>query len=166
MKKKQSVTIVEKGAGAIVSVVGDTYRMAITGKQTNGDFALIDMLVPPGGGPGPHAHPAFHETFYVQQGEVQINSEEGTYIAKEGTVIHIPKGGMVHSFKNNTDKLTRLLCIVVPAGLEEFFMEFGKPVAANTFLPPAMDEQTIKTLEALAAKYGMQTFPPDYLDKK
>ena len=44
--------------GQSLSVVGDTYRILMTGKQTGGEFAVIDMLIPPEGGPGPHAHAA------------------------------------------------------------------------------------------------------------
>ena len=45
--------------GKTVSVVGDTYRILISGKDTGGASATIDMLIPPGGGPGPHAHADF-----------------------------------------------------------------------------------------------------------
>ncbi|GAB3641331.1 hypothetical protein [Spirosoma arcticum] len=34
--------------GQILSVVGDTYRLVVTGEQTGGDYAMIEMLVPPG----------------------------------------------------------------------------------------------------------------------
>ncbi|WP_262895697.1 hypothetical protein [Pedobacter endophyticus] len=33
-----------KSQGSHLSVVGDTYRIIIPGKQTNGEFAIIDML--------------------------------------------------------------------------------------------------------------------------
>ncbi len=38
--------------GQDLSVVGDNYRLLITGKETDNAFAVIDMLIPPGGGPG------------------------------------------------------------------------------------------------------------------
>lgn len=50
-------------AGQSVSVVGDTYRILISGKETNGAFATIDMLIPPNGGPGPHAHATCRNPF-------------------------------------------------------------------------------------------------------
>lgn len=152
--------------GQIVSVVGDTYRILVTGKETGGAFATIDMLVPPNGGPGPHAHADFQETFYVIDGEIEVRSEAGTYTAQKGAYVVIPKGGIVHQFKNKTDNLAHLLCVVVPAGLEEMFIEIGKPVAEGEFLPPPpMDPEGIKQLIAIAEKYGQKVFPPDYLDK-
>lgn len=151
--------------GVTVSVVGDTYRILISGEQTQGAFACIDMLIPPGGGPGPHAHADFEESFYVVAGSVEVKSEFGTYTASKGSFINIPKGGMVHGFKNTTEELAHLLCTVVPAGLEAFFVEIGQPVKLNEFLPPPhMDETTVKKLQAIAEKYGQKVFPPDYLD--
>ena len=151
--------------GRIVSVVGDTYRILVTGKQTGNSFATIDMLVPPGGGPGPHAHPDFEETFYVVDGEIEVKSEAGTYIAKKGSYVVVPKGGVVHSFKNKSNQIAHLLCTVVPSGLEELFIEIGQPVAAGEFLPPPhMDPESIKKLIAIAEKYNQKVFPPDYLD--
>jgi hypothetical protein len=51
--------------GISLAVVGDSYRTVISGKDTGGAYAVIEMLIPPGGGPGPHAHAGFEETFRV-----------------------------------------------------------------------------------------------------
>src|SRR5450631_4351971 len=88
--------------GQSVSVVGDTYRILIAGKQTGGAYAAIDMLIPPNGGPGPHSHAGFQESFYVIDGEIEVKSEVSTYIAKKGSFVEIPKGGIVHCFKNKS----------------------------------------------------------------
>ena len=45
-----------------IGLVGDTYTITVAGKDTNDRFCVIDMHVPPGGGPGPHRHD-FEETF-------------------------------------------------------------------------------------------------------
>src|SRR5258708_7793012 len=150
--------------GQSLSVVGDTYRILITGKETGGAYAAIDMLIPPNGGPGPHSHANFQESFYVIDGEIEVKSEVSTYIAKKGSFVNIPKGGIVHCFKNKTDQMAHLLCVVVPSGLEEFFMEIGRPVAIGSFLPPPqMDEEVIKKIQPIVEKYGQKLFPPDYL---
>jgi quercetin dioxygenase-like cupin family protein len=151
--------------GQSLSVVGDTYRILVTGKETGWSFATIDMLIPPGGGPGPHSHADFHETFYVIDGEVEVKSEASVYTAKKGSYVVIPKGGIVHYFKNKTDKTAHLLCTVVPSGLEEMFTEIGKPVAHGTFLPPpSMDPETLNKLIQIAEKHGQKVYPVDYLE--
>ena len=39
-----------------LGVVGDTYTILVSGADTAGRYTLIDMHVPPGGGPPPHRH--------------------------------------------------------------------------------------------------------------
>ncbi|QMU30605.1 cupin domain-containing protein [Adhaeribacter radiodurans] len=152
--------------GQSISVVGDTYRILISGEQTGGNYAVIDMLVvPPGGGPGPHAHKDMQEMFYVVEGEIDFKMQSGSYTAKKGAFVNIPLGGAVHSFKNKTDTVAHLLCTVVPAGLESFFKEIGKPIAAGEFLtpqPPTSEE--LNKLQQLAEKYGQKLYPPNFLD--
>ncbi|WP_158795318.1 cupin domain-containing protein [Pedobacter sp. L105] len=164
MKNIPSLTTVGPQEGQVLSVVGDSYRVIISGKQTNGAYAVIDMLVPPGAGPGPHSHAGIQESFYVLEGEIEVKTETKTYIAKKGAFVNIPMGGMVHCFKNKTDQVAQLLCTVVPSGLEEFFQEIGKPIPAGTFLPPPeLTHEDIEQLKKIAEKYGQKLFPPDYL---
>lgn len=165
MTVNKTITTIDNNQGQSVSVVGDTYRVLISGKQTNGNYAVIDMLVPPGGGPGPHAHKEIQEMFFVVEGEIEFKMEGGTYQAKKGSFVNIPLGGAVHCFKNTTNDIAHLLCTVVPAGLDAFFQEIGKPVDAATFLPPStFSAEELNKLKFLAKKYGQDLFPPDYLD--
>ncbi|WP_055562770.1 hypothetical protein [Hymenobacter sp. AT01-02] len=95
---------------------------------------------------------------------MEVKSEFGTYVATAGSFVRIPKGGVVHGFKNKSDRPARLLCTVVPAGLEEFFQHIGQPVAVGQFLPPpVLDPEAIQRIQALARDYGQQVFPPNYL---
>ncbi|GEP93341.1 Cupin domain-containing protein [Chitinophaga terrae (ex Kim and Jung 2007)] len=158
---------IKNSEGSHLSVAGNNYRIIIPGKQTNGEFAIIDMLIPPGGGPGPHAHASIHESFYVVEGEVEFRTEEGKTIAQPGDTITIPKGGAVHSFRNISGQMAHLVCTVVPAGLDDFFEEVGTPVQAGQFLPaPSLDKNAIEKVMAIAKKYGQEVYPPGYLDKK
>ncbi|MES2268695.1 MAG: cupin domain-containing protein [Bacteroidota bacterium] len=158
------LTITGPQGGDNLSVAGGIYRILITGKQTNGEYAVIEMSVPAGGGPGPHAHASFQESFYVIEGEVEVKTEEQTFIATKGAFVNIPLGGMVHCFKNKTANLARLLCTVVPAGLEEMFLEIGQPVNAGEFIAPKpMNAETLKQITAIAEKHGQKIYPPDYL---
>lgn len=165
MKNEKPPISTGSNEGKNISVIGDTYRILVSGKQTDGAFAVIDMLIPPGGGPGPHAHADLDESFFIVDGEIEVKSELGNYTASKGAFVSIPKGGVVHSFKNTTDKIAHLLCTVVPAGMEDFFEEIGQPIAFEQFLPPPeMNEAFIKQLQEVAEKHGQKVFPPDYLD--
>ncbi|MCQ6961121.1 cupin domain-containing protein [Mucilaginibacter aquariorum] len=63
------------------------------------------MLIPPNGGPGPHEHAQIEDSFYVIDGEIEVRSEFGKYIATKGSFVNIPKGGVVHGFKTKQIKL-------------------------------------------------------------
>jgi quercetin dioxygenase-like cupin family protein len=165
MRPTNIITVDPKG-GPDLAVVGDNYRLLITGKETDGAFAMIDMLIPPGGGPSPHAHAAFQESFYVIDGEIAVRTESQKYIAKKGAFVSIPKGGAIHAFKNESQFNAHILCVVVAAGLEEFFKEIGKPVTYGEFLPePEMTPEDAEHLKSIALKYNQEVFPPDYFEK-
>lgn len=159
------VLTVAPEAGEHLAIAGGTYRVLLSTAQSGGTCAIIEMLVPPGSGPGPHAHAGFQESFYVVASEIVVKTPHQTYTAKPGAFVSIPTGGVVHKFTNESTVTARLLCIVVPAGLDRFFQEIGTPVAAGTFLPPSpLTPAAQQQLSAIAAKYGQQLFPPDYLD--
>ena len=49
--------------------------------------------------------------------------------------------------------------------MEKMFLEMGKPVTPDTFLPiPQMTNEELKHLQSIAEKYGNKLYPPDYLD--
>ena len=163
-KPINDLTTVDAQDGQSLSVVGDTYRLIVTGEQTGGAYAVVDMLIPPQGGPGPHAHAGFQEAFYVIEGEIEVKTESRTYTARKGAFVNIPLGGLVHDFKNESDTTAHLLCVLTPAGMEGMFQEIGRPVAPGVFLPPPeMTPEEQKRLQGIAEKYGQKLFPPDYL---
>src|SRR5258706_5329283 len=91
-----------------VAVVGNIYTMLVTGKQTAGRYALIDMFVPPGGGPPPHRHD-FEEMFHVLEAEVQVMFRGVTSTARAGETVSIPANAP-HAFQNASQNPSRLLC--------------------------------------------------------
>jgi quercetin dioxygenase-like cupin family protein len=160
-----SLTAVAPKEGPSLSVLGDTYRIVVGGEQTNGTYALIDMLIPPEGGPGPHSHATFQEAFYILDGEIKVITKEKVYTASKGSYVNIPFNGPVHKFTNETDKTAHVLCLITPAGMEKMFQVIGKPVEADTLLPiPQMTPEELKRLQIIAEKYGQKLYPPDYFD--
>jgi len=138
-----------------IGLVGNTYTILLTGKDTAGRYCLIDMHVPPGGGPPPHRHD-FEESFTVLEGEIETTFRGEHATVRAGQSINIPANAP-HQFRNISEQPARLLCVCSPAGQEEFFMELGAPVATRTTAPPKPDpsgqaELRAKTV-ALAPKY-------------
>ena len=146
-----------------LAVVGDTYTVLLSGEQTAGRFAMLDMLIPPGGGPPPHRHD-FEECFRVLAGssEVQLRDLPPMRL-QAGDSVNIPANAP-HAFRNTADEEARLLCTVAPAGLERFFAEFGDPVPGRTSPAPKLsDAERRDRLERAAAKapeYGIEMLAP------
>jgi quercetin dioxygenase-like cupin family protein len=145
-----------------IGLVGDTYTILLSGKDTAGRFCLVDMYIPPGGGPAPHRHD-FEESFILLEGEIEATFRGEKSIARAGDTLHIPANAP-HQFHNASDRLVRLLCICSPAGQEEFFAEVGVPVAARTTPPPKLDAAAQAEFrakaEALAPKYRTELLKP------
>jgi quercetin dioxygenase-like cupin family protein len=144
-----------------IGVVGDTYTILLTGKDTAGRFCLIDMHIPRGGGPPPHRHD-FEETFTILEGELEATFRGTHVVVRAGETVHIPANAP-HQFRNTSAQAVRLLCICSPAGQEEFFLEIGVPVPTRTTEPPRLDETAqaafLAKVAALAPKYRTELLP-------
>src|ERR1700760_3927389 len=90
-----------------IGVVGDTYTILVAGSDTAGKYTLIDMHVPPNGGPPPPRH-AFGESCAVLDGEVEVTFRGQTITARAGETINVPANAP-HAFTNATDLPSRLL---------------------------------------------------------
>jgi quercetin dioxygenase-like cupin family protein len=145
-----------------IGLVGDTYTILVAGADTDGKYTLIDMHVPPGGGPPPHRHD-FEEMFTVLEGEIEVTFRGQSLTARAGETINVPANAP-HAFTNAGTDPSRLLCMCAPSGQEEFFTLVGQPVAGRTEAPPRLDAAAkaalIKRSMALAAEYKTELLPP------
>jgi quercetin dioxygenase-like cupin family protein len=145
-----------------IGLVGDTYTILVNGEDTAGAYTLIDMHVPPGGGPPPHRHD-FEEMFTVLDGEVQVSFRDQKLIVRVGETINVPANAP-HAFTNAGPAPTRLLCLCAPAGQDEFFALVGRPVATRTEPPPPLDADAqaafIAKSTELAPRYKTELLPP------
>jgi quercetin dioxygenase-like cupin family protein len=145
-----------------IGIVGDTYTILLTGKDTNGRYCLIDMHIPPGGGPPPHRHD-FEESFTVLEGEIEATFRGKRSVVRAGETVHIPANAP-HSFTNASKNPARLLCICSPAGQEEFFLAVGVPVATRTTPAPKPDQTAEAEMKAkilaLLPKYRTEMIKP------
>jgi quercetin dioxygenase-like cupin family protein len=148
----------EDGKLPHIGLVGDTYTITVSGNDTNDRFCVIDMHVPPGGGPGPHRHD-FEETFIVLDGEIEVTFRGNKSILRAGETANIPSNAP-HRFHNAFSIPARLICICSPAGNDRFFQEVGVPVATRTTAPPKLDEKQmmefVRKAAAIAPKYGTE----------
>jgi quercetin dioxygenase-like cupin family protein len=148
---------------AHVAVAGDTYTILVGGEDTAGRFTLIDMLVPPGGGPPPHRHD-FEETFAMLEGEIEVRFRGQSSLLRAGETANVPANAP-HFFRNISERPARLLCTCSPAGQDEFFLAVGDRVASRTAAPPELDEaaqqQRIARAIELAPRYRTELLIPE-----
>jgi quercetin dioxygenase-like cupin family protein len=145
-----------------IGLVGDTYTITVSSADTNGRFCVIDMLVPPGGGPGPHRHD-FEETFILLEGELEFTFRGQKSLASAGTTVNIPSNAP-HRFQNTGATTARMICICAPAGNDQFFLEVGTPVPTRTTAPPELSPKEMADFltkaKSLAPKFRTELLGP------
>jgi quercetin dioxygenase-like cupin family protein len=132
-----------------LAIAGGIYTIILTGADTAGRFSVVEMRVPPGGGPPPHRHD-FEETFRVLEGEVEFTFRGQKAVVRTGETVNVPANAP-HSFRNTSNAAARLLCICSPAGQEELFLQVGDPVESAAGLAPALTEAQVAERRANAA---------------
>jgi mannose-6-phosphate isomerase-like protein (cupin superfamily) len=145
-----------------VGLVGDTYTILVAGDDTDDRYCLIDMHVPPGGGPPPHRHD-FEELFSIVEGQVEFTFRGERLVVKAGESVNIPANAP-HAFRNTADHPARLLCFCSPAGADEFFLAVGDRVDGRTAPPPDLGDAGraafVEKAKSLAPKYRTEILLP------
>ena len=157
-----AIASVDAPDARVVAVAGGAYTILLSGAQTGGRYSLIDMLVPPGGGPPPHRHD-FEEMFSVLDGEIELTFRCTTQRAGAGTVVNIPANAP-HAFRNVSDRPAHLLCLCTPPGQEDFFLAVGDPLESRTAAPPELNAiekaERGRRARGLAAQYRTELVDP------
>jgi quercetin dioxygenase-like cupin family protein len=150
---------VPPGQGKSYWVVGDFITIKVSGKDTQGAFAVVETTTAPQVGPPPHVHSREDETFYVLEGTFEFLAGDRTFTATAGATVHGPKG-IPHTFKNVDNTTGKLLVIATPAGFDEFVAEVGLPANDAAAPPPPPSPADLEHLVGVARKYGLQLIAP------
>ena len=162
LRRKLTVAHSDENKLPHISVMGDTYTILVSGDDTDGRHCLIDMYVPPGGGPPPHRHD-FEEMFTILEGEIELIFRGEKSVARTGETVNIPANAP-HSFKNISGRPARLLCMCSPAGLEAMFKRLGDRVERRTAPPPRLSDaekaERLLRAQALALEFRTELLMP------
>jgi quercetin dioxygenase-like cupin family protein len=127
-----------------------------TGKETDGQYTLVEVLEPEGEQPF-HVHHREDEGFWVLEGELTFEVGEETIKASPGSFIFGPKD-IPHRYTVESGP-AKLLFILSPAGFEEFIYATSEPAKERT-LPPQPEgppsEAEMEQLGAVARQYGAE----------
>lgn len=102
--------------------------------ETRAAYSVSEWILQPGQpGVGAHKHDANDEIFFVLEGAPEILLGEVWGQHRVGAFIRIPQGVM-HDFRNRTDRPASLLNVFLPGGFErdmpmivDWFAEHGDP---------------------------------------
>jgi quercetin dioxygenase-like cupin family protein len=150
-------TIVRRAAQAFAGGDPSRTRFVATSRQTNNDFGLFEYrLEPGGGGPGPHYHAGFSETFYVLEGQLAVLSARTWTTAGEGDLVYVPRHG-VHGFRSASEDVGARFLILFTPGVprEDYFTGLAELRRAGA---------TTEQIDAFAARHdqiNLHDWPPN-----
>ena len=152
--------VIQPGEGYRLALAGGIYTIKATGRDTGGAYALMEMLVPPQGGPPPHRHSREVESFYILEGSLSVWLGNRKLTGVAGSLIIAPPG-LTHAFKNEGETAARALMMITPAGLEDFFEEVGSPLKQGAAAPDEITPEDLDRIAATAARYGIEIKLPE-----
>ena len=96
--------------------VGNVEFLALSEDTPRCNLALVTIR-PFAHGPEAHVHETEDDAFYVLDGELTFELEDGDVAAPAGTFVLVPPGTL-HTFSNRTAEPVRVLNIHAPAGFD------------------------------------------------
>lgn len=142
--------LIPPDGGQSLSILGMPHQILLTGKDTDGAFAFVKIVVEPGQGVPPHIHANEEELFHVLAGSIAftVAGETATYGA--GATALLPRD-IPHGFTAVGETPATILVTAMPAGLEAMFAELGA-------LPPGPPD--FEKIVAICGRYGVTILPP------
>ncbi len=148
MSETQKAYIVAPGDGEIHSISGMTIQVKTTGRQSGGEFAVMEVTEPPGSGSPTQWHKRTTMLIYVLEGTLTLSIGGETIQAGPGGYAYVPPA-TVYAIANQSDGPVRYLFAHSPAGIENYIAEAMELVNSEPSWPPA----DMSRLVALQTKY-------------
>jgi mannose-6-phosphate isomerase-like protein (cupin superfamily) len=126
-------------------------RFMVDGAESGGGFSLVEHPMSPRALGAPlHRHSREDEYSFVIEGRVGALLGDEALVGGPGDLIFKPRDQW-HTFWNAGDEPARILEIISPAGLEQYFAEIVALGGSRNAPPPG--------LRALAERYGLEVKP-------
>jgi len=132
-------------------------RFLVTGAESNGSVAMLELTIPAGARfPAlPHSHQAYEETLYGPEGISTWTIGGASIELAPGQALCFPRGA-VHGFANYGAVDARVLTIVSPAEIgPAFFRQMAEVIDAAQGSPPDRAK-----LAEIMRRYGLTPAPP------
>jgi quercetin dioxygenase-like cupin family protein len=134
------------------AVLGGQILVKVSGRDTDGNYAVFEIPTAPLSGPPLHFHEIENEWFYGLEGEHDFQVGNDRFRIAPGASVFAPKQ-IPHTWLNVGNSAGKMLTIAQPAGsLKQFFVEFASLIVRGRPNPPEMSQ--------LFEKYAMKVVGP------
>ena len=96
-----------------------------TAAGTGGRYTVIEQVTPPAWGPPRHIHSCEDEIFYILDGSYELHVGDEHRTVSAGASAILPRN-IRHGFRNVASTPSRLVFVITPGGLEEYFSAVAK----------------------------------------
>lgn len=121
----QAPIIVPPGGGYEFTLNGGSFIHKVNSKDTNGVFAVLEIVTPPGGGIDLHMHEREDEFVSLIEGEIEVTLGDQTMKAVPGVMALLPRG-IPHGFTNIGNTESRIIVTILPGDFDNYFVELAE----------------------------------------
>ena len=138
---------------------GSRVRELIAGRETGGQFCMLEFVSPAGRGTPLHVHERETESVHLLSGELHVTvGDERFHLRPGDTIVLHPH--QAHRLVTGDNEDARYIVVCAPAGFEDFVASCVKTDDGNW--PPAPpSREDIDTLLSHAGRFGITILPPD-----
>jgi mannose-6-phosphate isomerase-like protein (cupin superfamily) len=154
MNKRQPVVthLGETRESTVFDIFGQGMLVKVSGCDTGGNFAIMEDQTGPQQGPPLHRDGREDESFYVVEGQYLFEVDGQRIAAGPGSSVYAPKG-TAHRFQNVGSTPGRLLVIVRPSGLDDFFRDIDAATRGQA-------EPDLEVIVPIFEKHGLELLGP------
>lgn len=138
--------VLAAGEGDSFQMLSHLFTYKVTPEDTQGQWLMYEVTDTAGNGAPLHTH-SWEETFYLIEGELEIQIDDRTFMAQAGATVYFPEN-VAHAFRICSE--TARFLVIMPAYADDFFREVGEKV---TTLPPDPE-----VFQAVAANHNLKLF--------
>lgn len=146
--------LIENRGGEQIGALGLGISAKTDGSHTRGAYSMFEYAVPAGvNGPPPHVHHREDESFLLLDGHLEVTVGETTYEMTHGDYLLLPRDVM-HTFRNPSGNEARVISVVSPAGLENYYRALAE-------MPPGPIQ--LPLVKEIMKHYGIELLAPPVL---
>ena len=143
----QQAPILSSSSSAPTLNLGET-KLAhiIPSSKTGGVFSVVEFIAEPGKGVDVHTHANEEELVYLLHGQIEVSLGGQKMTVNEGACALLPRG-IPHGFINTGKTTVRLLAVLLPGKLDEFFAKLSTELGT--------EHSHDQAIGALFTEYGL-----------